>query len=145
MLAAQRMLNGLVAAGSRGESEYCVRPHAIRTKTFAAFAEQLGYHYVGHTPGTDATNNPYLSLMVLDACGRYNQRVLSNVLLFPVAAAAFLAVMGYTGDRVMAVGAIWGVLFTFDLIGLAITRRRLNKHLARLARAGTVWPDQRTP
>ncbi|MFH8490956.1 hypothetical protein [Streptomyces longisporoflavus] len=60
----QRMLNGLMKAGSQGESAYTVRPHFVSTKTFAAFAyvaAQVGYRYVGHAPGTGATNNPFFS------------------------------------------------------------------------------------
>ncbi|MGW0736722.1 hypothetical protein [Streptomyces sp. NPDC002851] len=58
----RRMLNGLMQAARRGESEYHVRPYLISRKQFAAFAyvaDQLGYRFMGHSPGTGATNNPY--------------------------------------------------------------------------------------
>lgn len=193
----KRMLNGLLEAGSQGRAEYSVRPYTSSTKTFAAFAyvaEQFGYRYVGHTPGTGATNNPYYSFqrmpdaheraaatvanhpdvlhggalpgmrpggglrplpsvqqevellhsqMILDACGRYNGRVLGNLILVLVAAAVFLGFMGYTVDRVLVVGGIWCALFAIYLIGLGVTRRKRAKHLARLAQAGVEWPPRR--
>lgn len=197
MLDVQRMLKGLAKAGSRGDTEYSVRPYAVSTKTFAAFAylaEQLGYRYAGHTPGTGATNNPYFSFrrlsdareraratvadypdllhggplpgmkpggglrplpsvkaevdllhsqMVLDACSRYHARVLGNLIVLLVAAAVFLAFTGYTSDRVLVVGCIWGALLALYLIGLPITRSRRKKHRTRLATAGKDWPPRR--
>jgi hypothetical protein len=58
------MLTGLTDAASQGKSEYSVRPLAVSTRKFAAFAYvagQLGYQYAGHTPGTGAGNNPFFS------------------------------------------------------------------------------------
>ncbi|WP_419995866.1 hypothetical protein [Streptomyces boninensis] len=58
------MLNGLMEAGRQGMAEYTVRPYALSRRKFASFAyvaDQLGYRYAGHTPGTGATNNPYFT------------------------------------------------------------------------------------
>ncbi|MEV0529872.1 hypothetical protein AB0I66_41305 [Streptomyces sp. NPDC050439] len=192
----QRMLKGLLKAGSRGDIEYSVRPYALSTKSFAAFAyvaEQLGYRYAGHAPGTGATNHPYFSFrrrcdarkraqatvldhpdllhggalpgmkpggglrplpwaqaevdllhsrMILDACSRYNARVLGNLIALLILAAVFLGFSGYTSDRVRVVGCLWGALFVLYLIGLPLTRSRRKKHGAKLAAAGVDWPPQ---
>ncbi|MGW7300489.1 hypothetical protein [Streptomyces sp. NPDC054829] len=75
------------------------------------------------------------SRMVVDACGRYTPRVLSNVLLFPVVAAVFLFFPGYTAERVLVAGGIWLVLLVLFLAGLGITRRRRALQVARRADA----------
>ncbi|WP_328770614.1 hypothetical protein [Streptomyces sp. NBC_00286] len=101
----------------------------------------------GHGLSPDPTARPEVDLlysrMVVDACGRYNPRVLSNVLLLPVVMAIFLAFPGYTVERVLIAGGIWLVFFALYLVGLAVTRHRRTKHLARLTAAGVEWPPRR--
>ncbi|PWI14425.1 hypothetical protein DI272_09865 [Streptomyces sp. Act143] len=98
----------------------------------------------GLTP--DASAQPEVDLlysqMIVDACGRYNPRVLSNILLFPVVAAIFLIFPGYTTGRVVIAGGIWVVLIALYLVGLAVTRYRRAKHAARLSAAGVEWPPR---
>ncbi|MFI7018822.1 hypothetical protein [Streptomyces sp. NPDC050164] len=98
----------------------------------------------GLTP--DAAAQPEVDLlysrMIIDACSRYNPRVLSNVLLFPVVAAIFLIFPGYTAERVVIAGGIWLALITLYLVGLSVTRYRRAKHLARLSAAGVEWPPR---
>ncbi|WP_328873122.1 hypothetical protein OHT76_25145 [Streptomyces sp. NBC_00287] len=148
----------LEKAVSEGAAEFTTSPNfpgSERLASFAQIAERSGYRYMGHAPGTASLNNPVhlfqraqpaqadiallRSRMIVDACDRYTPRVLSNVLLFPVAAAIFLIFPGYTVERVLVAGGVWGVLI-FYLVGLAITRRRRTKHLARPAAAGVAWP-----
>lgn len=78
--------------------------------------------------------------MVADACGRYRPRVLSNLLLFPIAAALFLAFPGYTGKRVLIAAGTWLTFIMLYLLGLLVTRYRRARHLARLRAASEQWP-----
>ncbi|MFF3406647.1 hypothetical protein ACFYW8_10595 [Streptomyces sp. NPDC002742] len=104
----------------------------------------------GMRPGRGLTPDPsalpevdlLYSQMIVDASGRYNPRVLSNVLLLPVVMAIFLAFPGYTVERVLIAGGIWLIFFALYLVGLAVTRRRRTRHLARLATAGVEWPPR---
>ncbi|MFK0068195.1 hypothetical protein [Streptomyces sp. NPDC091046] len=75
------------------------------------------------------------SRMVVDASGRYNPRVLSNVLLLPLVMAVFLFFPGYTRGRVLLAAGIWAVFLCLYLVGLAVSRLRRARHLARLSAA----------
>ncbi|MCF2128621.1 hypothetical protein L1I79_19580 [Strepomyces sp. STD 3.1] len=138
-------------------------PGLKRFAAFAYVAEQSGYRYAGHAPGNAALNNPCFifrrtsdprertatpgsatpdasvellhSRMVVDASGRYTTRVLSNVLLLPVVLAVFLLFPGYTVDRVLIAAGVWLAFFALYLVGLAVTRHRRARHLARLSAA----------
>ncbi|MFE0671910.1 hypothetical protein [Streptomyces sp. NPDC058867] len=109
-----------------------------------------GYKLPGMRPGRGLTPcaaaapevDLLYSQMVIDACGRYNPRVLSNILLFPVVAAIFLIFPGYTAERVLIAGGIWLALITLYLVGLAVTRYRRARHLSRLSAAGVEWPPR---
>ncbi|MBU6531900.1 hypothetical protein ACFUIW_24200 [Streptomyces sp. NPDC057245] len=82
------------------------------------------------------------SQMVVDAGGRYNARVLSNILILPTVMAIFLIFPGYTAKSVSIAAGIWGAFFLCYLVGLGVTRRRKAKHLARLSVAGVDWPPR---
>ncbi|MFI7350590.1 hypothetical protein ACIBSR_30615 [Streptomyces sp. NPDC049936] len=92
---------------------------------------------LGLTPDESARPRVELlhSRMVVDASGRYTTRVLSNVLLLPVVLAVFLFFPGYTVDRVLIAAGVWLAFFALYLVGLAITRYRRSRHLARLSAA----------
>ena len=92
---------------------------------------------LGLTPDDSARPGVELlhSRMVVDASGRYTTRVLSNVLLLPFVLAAFLFFPGYTVDRVLIAAGIWLAFFALYLVGLAVTRFRRARHLARLSAA----------
>ncbi|MGX1911919.1 hypothetical protein ACWIID_24095 [Streptomyces phaeochromogenes] len=125
-----------------------------RERAAATMAEQPGPLHGGALPGMrpgyglspDPTARPEVDLlysrMIVDASGRYNPRVLSNVLLLPVVMAIFLAFPGYTVERVLIAGGIWLAFFALYLVGLAVTRYRRAKHLARLAAAGVERPPR---
>jgi hypothetical protein len=128
------------------------RTSDARERAAATMADRPGlsgkYVLPGMRPGRGLTPNaaaqPEVDLlhsqMIVDACSRYNPRVLSNVLLFPVVAAIFLIFPGYTTERLVVAGGIWLALITLYLVGLAVTRHRRAKHLARLSAAGVEWP-----
>ncbi|MFF0514932.1 hypothetical protein [Streptomyces sp. NPDC004250] len=82
------------------------------------------------------------SQMVVDASGRYNPRVLSNILVLPIVIAIFLIFPGYTVENVLIAAGIWFVFFAFYLVGLGVSRQRRAKHLARLSAAGVEWPPR---
>ncbi|MGW0827453.1 hypothetical protein [Streptomyces sp. NPDC002845] len=125
-----------------------------RERAMATMADhpglQRGNALPGMRPGRglvpDAAARPEVDLlysrMIVDASARYSPRVLSNVLLFPIVAAIFLIFPGYTAGRVLIAGGIWLALITLYLTGLAVTRYRRAKHLARLAAAGVEWPPR---
>ncbi|MFG2678221.1 hypothetical protein [Streptomyces sp. NPDC048392] len=82
------------------------------------------------------------SQMVVDASGRYNPRVLSNILILPIVMAIFLIFPGYTVKNVLIAAGIWVAFFAFYLIGLGVTLQRRRKHLTRLSAAGVEWPPR---
>lgn len=86
---------------------------------------------------SDAAAQPYLALLhsriVVDASGRYNARVLSNVLLPLVGLAIFLFFPGYTGENVLIACGVWLAFFGCYLFGLCITRYRRARHLSRFS------------
>ncbi|EHN76476.1 integral membrane protein [Streptomyces coelicoflavus ZG0656] len=99
---------------------------------------------LGLTPVPEARPQVELlySQMVVDASGRYNPRVLSNILILPVVMAIFLIFPGYTVRNVLVAVGIWLAFFAFYLVGLGVTRRRRRTHLNRLAAAGVEWPPR---
>ncbi|MEU8555183.1 hypothetical protein ACQ88W_25725 [Streptomyces lividans] len=99
---------------------------------------------LGLTPVPEARPRVELlySQMVVDASGRYNPRVLSNILILPVVMAIFLIFPGYTVRNVLVAVGIWVVFFAFYLVGLGVTRRRRRTHLNRLSAAGVEWPPR---
>ncbi|MFC7982673.1 hypothetical protein [Streptomyces sp. NPDC057336] len=99
---------------------------------------------LGLTPVPEARREVGLlySQMVVDAGGRYNPRVLSNILILPIVLAIFLIFPGYTVRNVLIAAAVWGAFFVLYLVGLGVTRRRRKKHLACLSAAGVEWPPR---
>ncbi|MGW1470357.1 MULTISPECIES: hypothetical protein [Streptomyces] len=99
---------------------------------------------LGLTPDKEARPQVQIlySQMVVDAGGRYNARVLSNVLILPIVMAIFLIFPGYTTKSVSIAAGIWFAFFLCYLVGLGVTRRRRTKHLARLSAAGVEWPPR---
>ncbi|MGW3494261.1 hypothetical protein [Streptomyces sp. NPDC001020] len=103
----------------------------------------------GMVPGRGLTPDPsaqpevdlLYSRMIVDACGRYNPRVLTNILILAAVMAVFLAFPGYTVGRVLIAAAIWGAFFALYLVGLGVTHHRRKRHLAHLAAAGVEWPS----
>ncbi|MGW3189435.1 hypothetical protein ACWDBT_16440 [Streptomyces ardesiacus] len=99
---------------------------------------------LGLTPVPEA--RPHVGLlysqMVVEASGRYNPRVLSNILILPVVMAIFLIFPGYSVKNVLIAAGIWVAFFVFYLVGLGVTRQRRRTHLGRLAAAGVQWPPQ---
>lgn len=104
----------------------------------------------GMRPGLGLTPVPevrpqvelFYSQMVVDASGRYNPRVLSNILILPVVMAIFLIFPGYTVKNVLVATVIWLAFFACYLVGLGVTRRRRRTHLNRLSAAGVQWPPR---
>ncbi|MFE6590694.1 hypothetical protein [Streptomyces sp. NPDC057781] len=113
-------------------------------------AAPVGNALPGMRPGLGFTPTPaarpeveiLYSQMVVDASGRYNPRVLSNILILPIVMAIFLIFPGYTVDNVLIAAGIWLAFFALYLVGLCVSRYRRVKHLARLAAAGVEWPPQ---
>lgn len=99
---------------------------------------------LGLTPVPEARPQVELlySQMVVDASGRYNPRVLSNILILPVVMAIFLVFPGYTVRNVIVAVGIWLAFFACYLVGLGVTRRRRRTHLNRLSAAGVEWPPR---